>query len=219
MKVGVFFFCFNPPPIWRHSYVERERRDEPGRNQLTSRDLLFFSGPCSKVVGFYTSMWEIKSLRQSRRIGFLNLASLKIKCFASEFVTEIIRTQKLCITCIIAAYIFSHKAKTQYFHMEKQTQIWKPFLWRISFWETTLAIRYALSHRCMLKESLPIYLNAIWMNHQLSITSDLQKVLKNCYFIPLHYLNDAFYRDEAFYRFTCLNSLAGCLAKASHMCT
>ena len=121
MKVGVFF-CFNPPPTWRHNYVERERR-EPGRNQLTSRDLLFFSGPCSKVVGFYTSMWEIKSLRQSRRIGFLNLASLKIKCFASEFVTEIIRTQKLCITCIIAAYIFSHKAKTQYFHMEKQTQI------------------------------------------------------------------------------------------------
>ena len=120
---------------------------------------------------------------------------------------------------IIAAYIFSHKAKTQYIHMEKQTQIWKPFLWRISFWETTLAIRYALSHRCMLKESLPIYLNAIWMNHQLSITSDLQKVLKNCYFIPLHYLNDAFYRDEAFYRFTCLNSLAGCLAKASHMCS
>ena len=114
MKVGVFF-CFNPPPIWRHSYVERERR-EPGRNQLTSRDLLFFSGPCSKVVGFYTSMWEIKSLRQSRRIGFLNLASLKIKCFASEFVTEIIRTQNLCIICII----FFHKAKTQYFHMENR---------------------------------------------------------------------------------------------------
>ena len=48
---------------------------------------------------------------------------------ASEFVTQIIRTQKLCIICIIAAYIFSHKAKTQYFHMEKQTQIWKPFFY------------------------------------------------------------------------------------------
>ena len=113
------FFCFNPPPIWRHSYVERERRDEPGRNQLTSRDLLFFSGPCSKVVGFYTSMWEIKTLRQSRRLSFLNLASLKIKCFASEFVTEIIRTQKLCIICtLLQPTFFPIKQKRNIF-------IWK----------------------------------------------------------------------------------------------